>query len=247
MRTITPVLPTETGVRDGLAYSLWVPEPRQPLAGGIVILHGAGSCKENHHDFARAALAAGFASLAFDQRGHGESEGPMDARVLDDVAAMAALLRSSAGGPDLPLALRGSSMGGYLAILAAPGVGARAVVAICPAGAEGLRRGLASGTLRFDVEIPALESFLERHDLYEAAGSLAVPLLLLHAEGDEQVPVEHSRELARRASVEGSRLIAVPGGHHRSVQHDPELRAVSLRWTRRALGAARPQAPPASR
>jgi hypothetical protein len=238
MRTITPVLPTETGVSDGLAYSLWVPEPKQPLVGGIVILHGAGSCKENHHDFARAALAAGFASLAFDQRGHGESEGPMDARVLDDVAAMGALLRSGAGAPELPVALRGSSMGGYLAILAAPGVGARAVVAICPAGAEGLRRALAGGTLRFDAEIPALDSFLERHDLYEAVGSLAVPLLLLHAEGDEQVPVEHSRELARRASVDGSRLIAVPGGHHRSVQHDPELRAVSLRWIRRAFGEA---------
>jgi uncharacterized protein len=106
---------------------------------------------------------------------------------------------------------------------------------------------LAAGTLRFDAEVPALDSFLERHDLYEAVGSLAIPLLLLHAEGDEQVPVEHSRELAQRTSVEGSRLIAVPGGHHRSVQHDPELCAISLRWTRRALGAARPQAPPAAR
>ena len=247
MRTITPVLPTETGVRDGLAYSLWVPEPKHAIAGGIVILHGAGSCKENHHDFARAALGAGFASLAFDQRGHGASEGPMDASVLDDVAAMAALLRSSTGGPDLPVALRGSSMGGYLAVLAAPGVSAQAIVAICPASAEGLRRGLAAGTLRFDAEVPALDSFLERHDLYEAVGSLAIPLLLLHAEGDEQVPVEHSRELAQCTSVEGSRLIAVPGGHHRSVQHDPELCAISLRWTRRALGAARPQAPPAAR
>src|ERR1035437_9860671 len=197
MRTITPVLPTETGVRDGLAYSLWVPEPKHAIAGGIVILHGAGSCKENHHDFARAALGAGFASLAFDQRGHGASEGPMDASVLDDVAAMAALLRSSTGGPDLPVALRGSSMGGYLAVLAAPGVSAQAIVAICPASAEGLRRGLAAGTLRFDAEVPALDSFLERHDLYEAVGSLAIPLLLLHAAGGGRGPGGGSR--ARRA------------------------------------------------
>jgi hypothetical protein len=27
----------------------------------------------------------------------------------------------------------------------------------------------------------------------------------------------------------------VPGGHHRSVQHDPELHGVALRWLRRAL------------
>ena len=57
-RTVTPQLPAEIGVHDGLAYSLWLPRARPPR-GGVVILHGAGSCKENHHDFARAALAAG--------------------------------------------------------------------------------------------------------------------------------------------------------------------------------------------
>jgi hypothetical protein len=35
----------------------------------------------------------------------------------------------------------------------------------------------------------------------------------------------------------GSRLIVVPGGHHRSIQHDQELQAVSLRFIERALGA----------
>jgi alpha-beta hydrolase superfamily lysophospholipase len=236
LRTVTPVLPSETGVSDGLAHSLWLPEQAGSIAGGIVILHGAGSCKESHHDFARAAQATGFAALAFDQRGHGSSEGPLDGRMLDDVAAMAALLRSRIGA-DSALALRGSSMGGYLAILAAPLVRAGAVVAICPASAEGLRRGLAAGVLRFDADAAALDSLLERNDLYEAVQALASPLLLLHAEGDEQVPVEHSRELAARTSVPGSRLIAVPGGHHRSVQHDPELRAISLRWIERTLGA----------
>jgi hypothetical protein len=33
-----------------------------------------------------------------------------------------------------------------------------------------------------------------------------------------------------------SRLITVPGGHHRSVQHDDELQAVSLKFIQRALG-----------
>jgi hypothetical protein len=49
------------------------------------------------------------------------------------------------------------------------------------------------------------------------------------------VPVQHSRELAERMTARESRLITVPGGHHRSVQHDPELRAVTLRWLERAL------------
>jgi uncharacterized protein len=238
-RTVIPVRPREVDAEDGLAFSLWTPPRPQKLRGGIVILHGAGSCQESHYDFARAAVAAGFAAIAFDQRGHGASQGPMDARVLDDVATVTNVLRSRIGQADLPIALRGSSMGGYLAIVAASHVGAQAVVAICPAGAEGLRRGLVSGRLAFDADHGELERFLSAHDLAEGVATLAVPLLLLHAEGDEQVPVEQSRELAHLTRAEGSRLVAVRGGHHRSVQHDPELQATSLRWLEEALPPVR--------
>jgi pimeloyl-ACP methyl ester carboxylesterase len=154
MRTVTPVLPAESGLSDGLAYTLWLPASGKPRAG-VVILHGAGSQKENHYDFARAAIAVGLAAIAFDQRGHGASQGAMDGRVLEDIASMAAVLRDGAGrdGPDpLPVVLRGSSMGAYLAILAAPRVRARAVVAVCPASAEGLRRGLMTDQLGFRAD-----------------------------------------------------------------------------------------------
>jgi alpha-beta hydrolase superfamily lysophospholipase len=241
LRTVTPELPSEIGSHDGLSYSLWL--PKQPATGGVVILHGAGSCKENHHDFARAAMAAGLAAVAFDQRGHGESEGPMDGRAIDDVASIAALVRSRIGEERAPVALRGSSMGGYLSLVCAEEAAAAAVVAICPASAEGLRRGLAEKRFTFQADEPALAAFLAAHDEHETVGWLEVPILLLHAEGDEQVPVEHSRDLAGRLRSPASRLIAVPGGHHRSVQHDPDLQAVSVRFIERAFAAA--LAPPA--
>ncbi len=235
MRTVSAVLPMAAGSREGLAYTLWRPQGEAPARGGIVILHGAGSCKESHYDFARAAIALGLAALAFDQRGHGESAGPMDARALDDVVAMASLLREAIGDPAAPIALRGSSMGGYLAILAAQCAQASAVVAICPASPAGLRRGLAAGSLRFDADVEALEALLLAHQLPAAVESLTAPLLLLHAQGDEQVPVQHSRELAAAFRSPGSRLIELPGGHHRSIQHDDELQAVSLQFVERAL------------
>jgi pimeloyl-ACP methyl ester carboxylesterase len=119
--------------------------------------------------------------------------------------------------------------------VSAAAAGAGAVVAICPAGAEGLRRGLAEGRFSFEADAPALDAFLDAHDEREAIASLEAPVLLLHAEGDEQVPVEHSRELAVLTRSSRSRLIAVPGGHHRSVQHDPDLQAVSLRFIERCL------------
>jgi len=237
------------GVHAGLSYSLWLPRSAEPH-GGVVVLHGAGSSKENHHDFARAAIGAGLAAIVFDQRGHGESEGVMDGRAIDDVADMAALLRSRIGeaprsrigeaprsriGGTAAIALRGSSMGGYLALVSAAAAGAAAVVAICPASDEGLRRGLSAGRFTFGADQPALDRFLAGHHVTAAAGELEIPVLLLHAEGDEQVPVEHSRELAALLRSPRSRLITLPGGHHRSIQHDAEMQAVSLRFIARAL------------
>ena len=235
LRPVTAALPNEIDSHEGLAYSLWLPERAREIRGGVLILPGAGSCKESHHDFARALLPLGLAALAFDQRGHGGSEGALDGSVLDDIEAMAALLRSRIGRPDAKLALRGSSMGGLLSILSAERVGADAVVAICPPSLEGIRRLLGSDDLHFRADVGELEALLEGLDLSAAVSSLSAPLLLMHAEGDEQVPVEHSRELSGYMTAPGSRLIAVPGGHHRSIQHDEELQAVSLRFIERAL------------
>jgi uncharacterized protein len=222
--------PDQLGMRDGLAYALFLPE-EEPL-GGVVILHGAGSCKENHFDFARAARAAGIAAVAFDQRGHGASEGALDGRAIADVGAVAGVLPQG-----VPLALRGSSMGGYAALVAAEQVGAAAVVAICPAPAEDLIAGLHQGRFEFRADADTLEALLVEHPLEAVVPDLPADLLLLHAEGDDSVPIEHSRELAALANPERTRFVEVPGGDHRSVQHDPDLQAVALRFLSRALGA----------
>ena len=226
MRTLS-IQPPEQGRLDGLAYALFLPEG--PPRGGVVVLHGADSQRESHFGFARECRAAGMAAVCFDARGHGESEGALSGRALDDVATIATLL------PAGPVALRGSSMGGWTAIAAAGTVGAAAVVAICPATGEGLARGLRAGRFDFRADQDALSALLRRTDLEAEAAALGDRLLLLHAEGDDVVPVDHSRAL--QAAAPGSRLVAVPGGHHRSAQHDPELTALSIRFLRNRLQA----------
>jgi len=219
--------PTAAGSLDGLAYTLWLPDG-EPLAG-LVIVHGAGSCKENHHDMAADARAAGFAAVAFDQRGHGASEGALDDRAIDDVVAIAGLL------PPGPRVLRGSSMGGAVAILAAERLGARGVVAICPAPTGLLLMGLRAGGLGFRADRARLEPLLAANDLGDVVERSGVPLLLQHAEGDERVPVASSRALARRARAPGSRLDVLPGGDHGSVQHDPGAQRSALAWLREVV------------
>ena len=225
MRPVHVEPPTELGTRDGLAYALFLPDGAS--AGGVVMLHGAGSQKENQFDIARMLRAGGVAAVCFDQRGHGESDGALGAGALDDVATIAGLL------PPGPVALRGSSMGGFMALHAGARMDVAAVVAICPATGALLARGLRSGRFSFRADHDGLLALLAGADEAAAAAALGERLLLMHAEGDEQVPISISREL--HAAAPGSRLVAVPGGHHRSIQHDGELIAVAVRFLTQAL------------
>ena len=185
MRHPTPT-PPELGSHDGLAYALFLPDG-EPTAG-VVILHGAGSAKESHFDFARGCREDGIAALAYDARGHGHSSGSFGPGAIEDALAMVELVRAHAP----RVALRGSSMGAFQAIHAgASDPSVCAVVAICPSPEDGLLRFLRSEqSLEFDCDTEACRPWLESLDLYEAAGRLAphTALLLMHARGDEQVP-----------------------------------------------------------
>ena len=199
---------------------------------GVVILHGAGSAKESHFDFARGCRADGMAALAYDARGHGRSEGDFGPWRFDDALAMAELLRAHAP----RIALRGSSMGGFQAIHAAAQADGRS--ARSSRSARHPRTAWRGSSdpgqeLHFRCDSEATGPWLESLDIYAAAASLGpeTALLLMHARGDEQVPFEISERL-HEAAKEPKRLLLMPGGHHRSIQHDEELQAISRRFIR---------------
>src|SRR3954454_17947401 len=91
-----PRRPAQEGTHGGLAYALWLPHhdrpPQTPRPNrpwpGVVIVHGAGSCKENHADFARLATASAWAPLAFALPGHGNSGTTMSGAAVEYVTSM---------------------------------------------------------------------------------------------------------------------------------------------------------------
>jgi uncharacterized protein len=233
-RSMNDIRP-EIREHDGLSYAYFEPPGGQPEAG-VLILHGAGSAKESHFDFARRCVAYGFSAISYDARGHGRSDGAFEPGAIDDAAAMLDLLRER-GAPQV--ALRGSSLGGFTAILAAAqDRRAAAVAAICPAPQDLLLRGFRSGRLDgFTADVDALVPWLEHNvSLRDSAASLApdTALLLMHAEGDEQVPYTVSQELYEAAG-RPKKLLLLPGGHHRSLQHDAELQAETIKFITRAV------------
>jgi uncharacterized protein len=242
--------PPEAVCIDGgavkLAGQLFLPDAGAPgTAPGVVVCHGLGSRKENHADFAQLLQSLGFAALAFDLRGHGESEGTLDERPVDDVLAA---IQHLAGRPEVDpsrLALRGSSLGGQLAIhAAARSEAVRAVVAICPAH-ESLMLGreedpwfeaaVADLARRIRLDREGFSRYLRAHSVTDSARRLSPrSLLLVHCRGDEIVPFRLSEVLHARARG-ASELWPVEGGSHTSAQHDPALQLRTARWMEQRL------------
>jgi pimeloyl-ACP methyl ester carboxylesterase len=190
-----------------LAARYW---PAVPAAAGVVIIHGLHSRKEHHADFARVCRGAGMAALTLDLRGHGACGGELGPGAIDDIVAAVAALRTRG---HLRVALRGSSLGGLLALAAAarsPHVAC--VVAICPARPQALAE-------RLGADWP------NRFPLAEAVGT---PDGLArgdwHAPGDERVPWAATWALAQ-ATPQPRHLLIVLGGNHASLQHNAVIQA----------------------
>jgi len=213
--------------------------PTGPARGALLVCHGAGSRKENHAIMGEQAAAAGLAALVFDFRGHGESEGTMDAEGWHDVVAAGETLFRESGAPCL--AGRGSSMGGFLLLLAARERPAlfRSLVLLCPADPGSLLDGLDRldhGLEPADPEVPSegrfdsasLRPFLESVDLTSAARGRS-RVLLVHARDDAAVPFAHSEGLAALLAPP-TRFIAVESGGHRAPARSPEVATATIDW-----------------
>ncbi len=201
-----------------LAGLLW---PAAEGAPGVLVVHGLGSRKENHADFAALATGAGLAALAIDLRGHGASGGELGPGLVEDVAAG---LDALAARGHAPLGARGSSLGGLLALHAArtdPRV--RAAVAICPARPDGLADRLGREWPReLSPEPPARPDGVARG--------------YWHATGDDQVHWGSTFALATRTPPPVRLRIALGGGH-RTLQHDPAALAETVAFLAASLGA----------
>ncbi len=182
--------------------------PAAARAAGVVIVHGLHSCKENHADFARVCRGAGLAALTLDLRGHGASGGELGPGAIDDVIAAVEALGARG---HARVGLRGSSLGGFLALAAAARSRRVAcVVAICPARPDALAE-------RLGAEWPTR---------FPLADVIATPDGVArgywHATGDAQVPWAATWALAQ-ATPQPRHLRIVLGGSHSSLQHSDAI------------------------
>lgn len=240
-----------------LVANLYIPEGTAQWWPGIVVCPGFASSKERHAAFGERAAAAGFAALIVDLRGHGESEGEVDANLFNDVAAAIHYLQSRPEVNPMSVGIRGSSMGGWLAIHTAAHLKDVApVVAYCPTNEAQLtilmeevamvQRGHSSPMIQGTpprVNVNSALQLLYRVDVNKAARRIHPRhLLLAHCEGDEVVPAHISERIYDEA-LEPKMLWLLPGGDHNFAQHDPDTDARVLEWMQMARPVSERLAP----
>ena len=226
-------------------------------AGPLVIaLHGLTSSKDRPHNIAacEAMREAGFSTLRADLYGHGGSGGDFRSHTVSLWVSNTLALIRYAQGLDFvtEIWLAGHSQGGLTAALAGGlmpeavrGMILRAPAFMIPTGA---RAGELLGR-RFDPErVP--DSFAI-HDGFvldggylrdartlraeEAMARFPGPVLLIHGDLDDVVPLRDSEDAARR--YRNAELAVIPGETHHFDRHPDRMRAIITAWLRRQRGA----------
>jgi len=234
-----------------LAWSL-----RRGLAPTVVFLPGFRSDMNGDKASAIAAFCAdhGQACLRFDYSGHGASGGRFEDGAIGQWSrdALTAIDYLSEG----PLILVGSSMGGWIALLAALArkerIAALIGIAAAPDFTEALmwqsmtraqrdtlmRDGILRVPSQYGEPTPITRALIEdgrNHLLMDRPIAIDCPVRLLHGQHDPDVPWETALRLAERVTSQNVQVLLVKDGDHRLSR--PQDLAL-LRQTLAALLAA---------
>ncbi len=227
METLEPLtVHNQAGLR--LAAVLHRPEGSQSELG-VVVAHGMLSSKESdkHRQLCSRMSNLGILALRFDFRGRGSSEGdPADLTLSNEIDDL-----QSAAGTLGELGVRrfgviGSSLGGTVALLAAPHLsGLQALLTIAsPAHLPDEPRpewGIPEhqpyqDRVRLGPGTYLLKRFFtdnRRHDPVATAATIRCPWRIIHGECDEVVPVADAHDLA--AANPAADLLLHPAADHR--------------------------------
>lgn len=224
----------------------WLPQP-DPHAATLLYLHGTLRSLYGNAPKIEALRRTGFAILAVDYRGWGDSSPivPSEETIVADAWQAWGLLQRRQGDSRRRV-IFGHSMGSAVAVILA----------------SQLRHGIDYGALALESAITRLPDVAAeagfwgrigasittlRFDALSRIGAVDAPIWMLHGTADNTVPVVLGRRL-RDAAPPGVHWTEVPGGpHSRLHSYAPEVYARHYRDLQASLAGAEPPAPPPQR
>jgi hypothetical protein len=213
---------------DGIRLHGWFLPARGAAEGTVLFLHGNAENISTHIGNVFWLPSRNFNVLLIDYRGYGESGGKatLKGMFIDIDAALEYLVKRSK--PDSEnLAVLGQSLGAALAVYAvAHSRFKEQIKALVIDSAFSSYRGIAREkmaavwfTWPFQW-IPWL-TIPNRYDPVDAiAGISPIPLLIVHGENDQIIPVHHAYELFKMAGEPKTLWVAPGAGHIQAFQSD---------------------------
>jgi fermentation-respiration switch protein FrsA (DUF1100 family) len=199
---------------DGLALTVWLTPPRE---GRPVILYftgNAGSLPSDGPLFGELA-ERGFGIAALNYRGAGGMPGkPSQAMLTADAVALYDALDRLIGQPVPPTrrVILGTSLGAGLAVQLAARRPVRGLVLETP-----FNRLCEVAQIHYPLFPACLLLPYERWASADLIGQVAAPVLILHGEADEIIPLSQGKALFT-AAREPKSLIVYPGAHHNDLR-----------------------------
>ncbi len=242
-----------TIIDDGIRLSAVLERPNQHPSPLVIFIHGFTSSKDRPHNIAacEAMRDAGCATLRMDMYGHGESGGEFRKHTLYKWISNIMAAVDWAGGQDFvtDIYLSGHSQGGLAAALAAgmeldrvKGLILRAPAFMIPRCArEGSMLGRNFDPVHIPDEISVIKGLtLEGNYIRvaqtihaeEAMDRFAGPVLILHGDQDDTVPVQDSVDAARR--YRNCRLEIIEGETHHFDRHPDQMKEITREWLKQA-------------
>lgn len=202
-------IPTEDGER---LHAWWIPTRVASARGHVLFFHGNAGNVSHRVEHALALSAAGLDLLLVDYRGYGQSTGkPSEEGLHRDARASLAALRAGDRVDPGRVVYMGESLGAAVALRLALETPPLACV---------LQSAFTSLRDVAREHYPAALSSLagDAYPSRERIRRLRVPVLILHGEADDIVPVAHARALFD-AAPEPRRLHIVPDAGHNDLVH----------------------------
>ena len=199
--------------------ALWWMPHADPHAPALLYLHGTFRNLYQNLPKIDALRDAGFAVLAVDYRGWGDSTRivPSEDTINADAAlAFAELVRRA---PDARRrVIFGHSMGGAVAVTLASGLHHRSDYGALVLESTFTRMPDVAAEAGFVGRVAALLTTLE-FDSMLRIGRIDAPLLMLHGGADKTVPIALGRRL-RDAAPAGTQWVEIPGGTHSQLHRE---------------------------